>query len=101
MRGFTTLLGGQGNGLTYHLYISEDHPVLNNFSFQTGYYLIETNRPIEKRTGRYNGFSSTGGESNPFNFTKFVEVGNEITITPYETANKPVEKPKKNDGLKE
>ena len=42
--------------------------------------------------------SSTGGESNPFNFTKFVEIDDKITITPYETKDKPLEKPiKKND----
>jgi len=96
MRGFVTLMGGRGNGLTYHLYIAENHPVLNNFPFQTGYYQIETDQPIEKRTGRYNGYSSTGGESNPFNFTKFVEAGDQISITPYEISDKPVEKPSKN-----
>jgi len=87
MRGFVTLLGGQGNGLTYHLYIAENHPVLNNFAFRTGYYSIETNHPIEKRTGRYNGFRSTGGKSNPHNWEKFVEVGDQITITPYQVEN--------------
>jgi len=81
MRGFVTLLGGHGNGLTYHLYIAENHPILDAFPFETGFYLFETDRPIEKRTGHYNGYGSTGGESNPHNFAKFVEANDEITIT--------------------
>lgn len=93
MRGFVTLLGGRGNGLTYHLYIAENHPVLNSFAFKTGFYLIETNQPIEKRTGYYDGYSSTGGESNPYNFTKFVEADDQITITPYNIAEKSLIQP--------
>jgi hypothetical protein len=85
MRRYITFLGGNGNGLTHHCYIAENHPVLNNFSFQIGFYLIDNDKRVEKNVGSYEGgFENSGGETNPNNFQKFIEVGDEITITPYE-----------------
>ena len=88
MRGNLRFLGGQENGLNYCLYIAEEHPVLNNFSFQAGFYLINDNKQIEKNVGTYEGgFACSGGETNPANWQKYVEVDNQITITPYEIEN--------------
>ena len=88
MRGYLRFLGGQENGLNYCLYIAEEHPVLNSFSFQAGFYLINDNKPVEKNVGTYEGgFACSGGETNPGNWQKYVEVDNQITITPYEVEN--------------
>jgi hypothetical protein len=85
MRGFCCFLGGNGNGLTHHLYIAENHPVLDSFSFQTGFYLIDNDKSVEKLVGNYEGgFGCSGGETNPNNFQKYIEIGDKITITPYE-----------------
>src|SRR4051812_38617998 len=83
MRGYLRFLGGQENGLNYCLYIAEEHPVLDNFSFQAGFYLINDNKPVEKNVGTYEGgFACSGGETNPGNWQKYIEVDNQITITP-------------------
>src|SRR5436305_13195978 len=88
MQGYLKFLGGQENGLNYCLYIAEEHPVLNNFSFQVGFYLINDNKPVEKNVGSYEGgFACFGGETNPGNWQKYVEVSDKITITPYEVEN--------------
>ncbi|CAG8745755.1 45329_t:CDS:10, partial [Gigaspora margarita] len=88
MRGYCCFLGGQGNGLNYHLYIAESHPILDSFSFQPGFYLINDNKPVEKNIGSYEGgFACYGGETNPGNWQKYIEVGDQITITPYEVEN--------------
>src|SRR5215203_6169512 len=79
MRGFTYLLGEENNH-DYYLYISENHPILDNFSFQTGFYLVNTDKNFEHLPRGYLG--------------KFVEVGDKITITPYETADEPLEEPR-------
>lgn len=98
MRGYCTFLGGNGNGLTHHLYIAENHPVLDSFSFQTGFYLINDNKPVEKLVGNYEGgFGCSGGETNQNNWQKFIEVSDQITITSYQMADKPVKKPSKID----
>jgi len=47
MRGYTTFSGKLNNG-GYGLYIAENHPILDNFPFQTGFYLIDTDKPIER-----------------------------------------------------
>lgn len=52
MRGYTTFSGKQ-NGRGYGLCIAENHPILDSFSFQTGFYLIDTNKPIERNSPRY------------------------------------------------
>lgn len=52
------------------LFIAENHPVLNNFSFQTGFYLVDNNKKDTEITP--NG-----------NRAKHIEVGDKITITPY------------------
>jgi len=83
MRGYTTFSGKQ-NGRGYGLCIAENHPILDSFSFQTGFYLIDTNKPIERNSPRY---WSDGGKSNPSNFHRFVEVGDKITITPFDKIN--------------
>jgi len=68
MRGYASFLGGNGNGLTHHLYIAENHPILDNFSFQTGFYYIDNNKTFKKNIGNYEGgFRCSGGETNPFN----------------------------------
>ena len=68
MRGFATFLGGNGNGLTHHLYIDEEHSVLDSFPFQTGFYLIDNDKSITRMNGHYEGgFESSGGETNPHN----------------------------------
>ena len=93
MRGFATFLGGNGNGLTHHLYIAEEHPVLDSFSFQTGFYLIDNDKSVEKNVGHYEGgFGCSGGETNSNNWQKFVEASDQITITPCQ-----VEKPIRSD----
>jgi len=78
MRGFISFFGKE-NGRTHYLYVAEEHPILDNFSFEKGFYLIDTNVPIEKNSPQY---WSTGGEDNPHNFHKFIELENKITITP-------------------
>jgi len=68
MRGYCRFLGGNGNGLTHNCYIAENHPVLDNFPFQTGFYVIDNNKKIEKLVGSYEGgFGCSGGETNPSN----------------------------------
>jgi hypothetical protein len=104
MRGYCSFLGGQGNGLTYHSYIIENHPVLDSFSFQTGFYLIENDKPVEKLVGSYNGgFGCSGGETNPSNFYKYFELGDNLTITPYQIRDKvnpnPLNQPEKENYL--
>lgn len=98
MRGYASFLGGNGNGLTHYLYIAENHPVLDNFSFQTGFYLIDNNKTFKKATGHYEGgFESSGGKNNPCNWKKYIETSDQITITPHQIVDKPVEKPSKGD----
>ena len=98
MRGFATFLGGNGNGLTHHLYIAEEHPVLDSFSFQTGFYLIDNDKSVEKNVGHYEGgFGCSGGETNSNNWQKFVEASDQITITPCQMVDKTVEKPSRSD----
>jgi len=83
MRGYTTF-SGRLNNRGYGLYIAENHPILDNFSFEVGFYYIDTNKPIERNSPRY---WSDGGESNPSNFERYVELGDNITITPYDEIN--------------
>ena len=98
MRGFAAFLGGNGNGLTHHLYIAENHPVLDSFSFQTGFYLIDNDKSVEKNVGHYEGgFGCSGGETNSNNWQKFVEASDQITITPCQMVDKTVEKPSRSD----
>ena len=93
MRGYTTFSGKLNNG-GYGLYIAENHPILDNFPFQTGFYLIDTDKPIERVPYEY---WSDGGEDNPNNFKRLIEVGDQITITPYEIVDELIEKPQKNN----
>ncbi|KLL05104.1 MAG: hypothetical protein MRERV_5c041 [Mycoplasmataceae bacterium RV_VA103A] len=80
-------LWGSENGRSFYLNINAKHPVLDTFPYgKHGYYLIETDKPIERNDGVVRPWSS-GGENNPSNFHKWVEVGDKITITPYEVAN--------------
>jgi len=64
MRNYLELSGGEGS-----LFVAANHPALDNFSFQVGFYLINTDKQLEN--------SPRNG------FNKFVEVGDKITITPY------------------
>jgi len=79
MRSYLQLKGGK-----IDLFIAENHPVLNNFPFQVGFYVVDTDKQIE--------YSSQSARPN-----KFVEVGDQITITPVEVAVKPIEKPSQNE----
>jgi len=59
------------NGQEYFFYIVVNHPILNNFPFDTeGFYLTAgtENIPLEKGRNR---------------FLKCVELGDKITITPF------------------
>lgn len=88
---------GVENGREYFLNININHPVLNNFPWEkNGYYLVETDKKIE-RNDKFGRPWSDYGESNPNNFHKWVEVGDKITITPYEVA---ADKPRKKDNSK-
>ena len=99
MRGFATFLGGNGNGLTHRLYIAENHPVLDSFSFQTGFYLIDNDKSVEKNVGHYEGgFGCSGGKTNSNNWQKYAEASDKITITPCQMVDKPVEKPIRSDN---
>jgi hypothetical protein len=82
MRKYLRLSGGEND-----LFIAENHPVLDNFTWQVGFFLVEVDKPVEH---------SSHGRPN-----KFVEVGDQITITPYKVVDKPVEKPNKNDKSNE
>jgi hypothetical protein len=82
-RGYTTF-SGKLNNRGYGLYIAENHPILDNFSFQTGFYLIDTDKPIERVPYEY---WNDGGEDNPNNFKRMVEVGDKITIIPFDQIN--------------
>ncbi|CFW92782.1 protein of unknown function [endosymbiont DhMRE of Dentiscutata heterogama] len=80
-------LWGSENGRSFYLNINAKHPVLDTFPWgKYGYYLIETDKLIERNDGVVRPWSS-GGEDNPSNFRKWVEVGDKITITPYEVKN--------------
>ena len=68
MRKYLQLQGGKDD-----LFIAENHPALDNFSFQVGFYVVETNRPVEPSSS-----------SRP---NKFVEISDQITITPHQTRN--------------
>jgi hypothetical protein len=78
MREYLQLQGGENS-----LFIAKNHPVLDNFSFQVGFFLVETDKKAER---------SPRGSLN-----KFVEVNDQITITPYDTT---INKPIKNSGDK-
>ncbi|MCE8163329.1 MAG: hypothetical protein I3273_03275 [Candidatus Moeniiplasma glomeromycotorum] len=69
MREYLQLEGGKDD-----LFIAENHPILNNFSFEVGFYSVDTNKQIES--------SPHSGRPD-----KFVEVGDQITITPYQVKN--------------
>ncbi|KLL02926.1 MAG: hypothetical protein MRECE_37c007 [Mycoplasmataceae bacterium CE_OT135] len=77
MRGYVTFMAKE-NGREYGLYIAENHPILDEFPFKRGFYVIDTDKPIEYSPP---GYESDGGKENPNNFHKWVEADDEITIT--------------------
>jgi hypothetical protein len=90
---------GIENGREYWLNININHPVLKTFSWEkNGYYLITTNKKIE-RNDEFGRPWSDHGEDNPNNFHKWVEIGDEITITPYEVSEKSIDYPKEDKNF--
>ncbi|WNE40498.1 MAG: Coenzyme PQQ synthesis protein B [Mycoplasmataceae bacterium] len=74
---------GVEKGREYYLNINANHPILNNFSWErNGYYLIKTDKKIE-RNDQFGRPWSDGGINNPNNFHKWVEINDKITITYY------------------
>jgi len=66
-------LWGSEKGRSFYLNINSQHPVLDVFPFgKHGYYLIETDKPIERNDGVVRPWSSSdGGENNASNFHKW------------------------------
>lgn len=75
---------GVEKGREYSLNININHPILNNFSWErNGYYLIKTDKKIE-RNNQFGRPWSDGGMNNPSNFNKWIEVNDKVTITNYD-----------------
>jgi hypothetical protein len=73
---------GVEKGREYYLNINANHPILDKFPWErNGYYLIETDKKIE-RNDQFGRPWSDGGVNNPHNFHKWVEVNDKVSITP-------------------
>lgn len=82
-KGYYFVLYGKENNHAFYLNINKKHLALNDFPFQKpGYYMIETDKPIERNDVFGRPWSSRG-ENDPNNFHKWIEEGDKITITPY------------------